>query len=165
MKKIAILLLSLFVFYSCNEDTSIDTTVMPEETTKGANTFGCLVDGWLYVGGRYNNYTYDPLWGEWGGNQSILFNYYPSEELMEVQVKVKEDLFIKFNIENPQHGATVRFYDATFGGEYLEEGKVTITRFDKDANIISGRFEGGRITHGRFDVVYYDMDEIEAEKE
>lgn len=55
MKKYILILFSIISFWSCTEDESIDITVLPSVTTTGANTFGCLMDGWIYVGGRYLN--------------------------------------------------------------------------------------------------------------
>lgn len=55
MKKYILILFSIISFWSCTEDESIDITVLPSATTTGANTFGCLMDGWIYVGGRYLN--------------------------------------------------------------------------------------------------------------
>lgn len=56
MKKYILILFSIISFWSCTEDESIDITVLPSVTTTGANTFGCLMDGWIYVGGRYLNW-------------------------------------------------------------------------------------------------------------
>ena len=55
MKKYILILFSIISFWSCKEteNESIDITVLPSATTTGANTFGCLMDGWVYVGGRY----------------------------------------------------------------------------------------------------------------
>ena len=43
----------MFFCIACEENESVDPTLMPEATTTGANTFGCLVDGWVYVSGRW----------------------------------------------------------------------------------------------------------------
>jgi hypothetical protein len=129
----------------------VDITIMPEETTIGANTFGCLFGGWLYVGGRYSNFF----------DKSILFTYSPIEEKVFAFSKVKPDVAISFTIDNPVEGARCKFTDLQWGallyeGEY---GVVDITRFDKITHIISGRFSGGHIEHGRFDVKYTETPE------
>ena len=49
MKKYILILFSIISFWSCTEDESIDITVLPSVTSTGANTFGCLMDGWIYV--------------------------------------------------------------------------------------------------------------------
>jgi len=152
MKKysyMAILLVSIFA--ACRKDTSVDITVLPEETTTGANTFGCLIDGWIYVGGRYFDY-HQP---------SINFVYNGSDQ-MSVEVKVKgindPNPYLAFTINHPDPAdhlgctfSNARWLNSSID---LGNGTVEITRFDKDAKIISGRFSGNRITHGRFDVVY-----------
>ena len=50
MKKYILILFSIISLWSCKEteDESIDITVLPSATTTGANTFGCLMDGWIY---------------------------------------------------------------------------------------------------------------------
>lgn len=147
MKKLLLLILCIPLIISCNEDVTVDPTVMPEATTTGANTFGCLIDGWVYVGGRYL-YT----WSSSSSNFS--FKYDRNREMMDVEVMVRYDLFIRYTIVNPRDNAETHYINAKFGGERLPDGKVFVTRFDQEAKIISGRFEGERMTHGRFDMVY-----------
>ena len=64
MKKYILILFSIISLWSCKEteDESIDITVLPSATTTGANTFGCLMDGWIYVGGRYLNWGHSYVW-------------------------------------------------------------------------------------------------------
>ena len=50
MKKLLFLFL-LVCCCACDEDKTVDPTLMPEATTTGANTLGCLIDGWVYVDG------------------------------------------------------------------------------------------------------------------
>ena len=44
MRHLLFICLLLFCV-ACEENESVDPTIMPEATTTGANTFGCLVDG------------------------------------------------------------------------------------------------------------------------
>jgi hypothetical protein len=107
-----------------------------------------LVDGWIYVGGRVNT-------GPFGfAHHSIEFYYLGNENKGLGRVEVKLNVHINFVINHPEEGKTTSFTDASFGEEELPNGTILITRFDKDQQIICGRFEGGRITHGRFDVIY-----------
>lgn len=145
--------------FSCDvEDQTVDTTVMPEATTVGADTFGCLVDGWLYVGGRHT--TVD--WREGVENDpSIDFQYSEKQDKMGVSVKVKSDVWISFTIRSPKSGQKSDYINARFDGEEMEDGKALITRFDTKKKIISGTFEGGSISKGRFDVHYTNYKEYE----
>ena len=43
MRHLLFICLLLFCV-ACEENESVDPTIMPEATTTGANTFGCLVD-------------------------------------------------------------------------------------------------------------------------
>jgi hypothetical protein len=137
MKKRLLLLFSLLLLISC-EDKTIDITVLPAETTHGAHTFGCLIDGWVYVGGRYS---------------SIDF-YLKEDGNMMVCAYVKPQKTISFTILHPQEGATTTITDVRWNGEKLPDGTASITHLDTREKIISGRFSGGSITEGRFDVCY-----------
>ena len=141
MKKYIFLLCLLPFLFSCTEDETVDITVMPDETMVGADTFGCLVDGWLYVGGRYNHIS----------SPSINFDY-RDDESMQVKVWVKQDLAISFCMEKPEENKEIPYTQFSWGDETLPDGKIFITRFDTNAQVISGRFEGERVTFGRFDV-------------
>ncbi|MEG0889826.1 hypothetical protein [Bacteroides sp.] len=148
MKKYIFVLMLLLCIGCESEDTTVDTTVMPEATTTGADTFGCLIDGWLYVGGRY---------GAPPATSSIRFEYYPAKDIVNVYVYVKMLKPIRFTIHSPQVGKTTTYTDASFGFEPLEDGNVTITHLDKKRRIISGTFEGGQTSKGRFDIHYLEI--------
>ena len=161
MKKYSVIIFLLAIFFvSCNEDKSVDPTVMPEETATGAQTFGCLVDGALYVGGRYSD-EYHSLISD-NHRTSINFTYNQSNT-MDVKVKVEENGYIAFTINvlagEFTNAKFLQSYSATEGKD-LGSGKVVITRFDSVEAIISGRFYSGNsngdglITFGRFDVKY-----------
>lgn len=153
MKKYIIIILSFFLCIGCVEDETVDVTVMPDITTNGADTFGCLVDGWLYVGGRYT-----PVCILGCARPSIYFDYDEENNVMNVSVFVALKNELSFRIQNPEENKTTVYTNAIFNSEEQDNGQVTITRFDKKAHIISGQFSGGRITNGRFDVHYVSHD-------
>ena len=145
MKRIYLfsLLVCTLLLSGCVEDETIDITVLPEATTEGAQTFGCLIDGWVYVGGRYMF---------WPFRQSIRFDYYPERTAMSVNVYVKADKALAFKIDKPKAGESCTLYNVVWGEEEMPDGTAVITRFDPEAEIISGTFQAGTITEGRFDV-------------
>lgn len=151
IRKYILLILSLLTLGGCIEDETVDITVMPEISNTGADTFGCLIDGWLYVGGRFHT-----TFGSLNLRKSIDFEYNNQEEAMEVAVIAKEDKVIYFTILSPKEGEETTFVNARVNDEEMESGTVKIIRFDEREHIISGTFSGGRITHGRFDVRYYN---------
>lgn len=159
MKKYLLILLSIFSFWSCEtEDESIDISILPTATSTGANTFGCLVDGWVYVGGRYLGWNHSTPWTH------DSFVYYQENEnpeepegnyILNVSVIVKPAINVSFKIQNPQEGKESAITSVKFDGEELQDGTATITRFDTKRKIISGTFGNGeRLTNGRFDVQY-----------
>ena len=169
MKKTFYIFLCLvaMIFSGCRVDKNIDPTIMPAITNTGENTFGCLVNGWVTVGGRY----YD-VWTLWGDTRSIAFDYYESSNYVDVCVKIDEtpDQYLKFRINNVAtdvflpHNCTFEnaiLSDSRYSGSEIlieNSGNVTITTFnDADSiKIISGIFYGNKITEGRFDVHYRD---------
>jgi hypothetical protein len=144
MKKYLLPLLFACILWGC-EDKTTDITVMPEATTTGENTFGCLKDGWLYVGGRYSSLHFP----------SIQFIYQKDEEVMSARVIVKPDLTLSFSIPQPQEGSC-KIENFYFGRDSIGNNTLNITRFDEKDGIISGEFEGGPISYGRFDIRYQE---------
>lgn len=149
MKKYILILFSILCLASCSEDESVDITVMPPATVTGADTFGFLADGWVYVGGRYLGWNGV---GEWPAKS---FRYDPKEERLTANVGVKENLYITFTILSPQEGKACALTHIRFGEEEQEDGTAHISCFDTKRKIISGTFENGaRLTNGRFDIHY-----------
>ena len=103
MKKLLFLFL-LICCCACEEDRSVDPTLMPEATTTGENTLGCLIDGWVYTSGRY-------------GIPSARF--YDEEENHYVAIDAEVGIFsgLHLVIVNPRQGASCTYIDAVFDRE------------------------------------------------
>lgn len=129
----------LFFCIACEENKSVDPTLMPEATTTGENTFGCLIDGWVYVSGRW-------------GLPVAEFVQLEDSAGMNVSAQVGFDSYVSFTIANPQQGETLPCTNMTFENQTIGDGKVHITRMSN--GIFSGTFESDRITKGRFDLKY-----------
>ena len=129
----------LFFCVACDENESVDPTVMPEATTIGANTFGCLVDGWVYVGGRW-------------GLPAAEYVQLADSTGMTVSAQVGFDSYLRFSIANPKQGETLPYTNVFFDNQKIGEGKVHITHMS--GGVFSVTFEGDRITKGRFDLRY-----------
>lgn len=138
MKKLLFLSI-LLIFCACDEDKSVDPTIMPSATTTGENTLGCLIDGWIYASGRF-------------GRPEV--SAYKEKENHYVRIESEVGMFImlSFTLVNPVEGATCTYTKATFDGEMIEDGEAYITRLN--GKIVSGTFAGGNISEGRFDVKY-----------
>lgn len=150
--RIFIIICSSIFLLSCNgEDESVDITVMPPVTTKGAGTFGCLVDGWLYVGGRYWE---PPFYCVYPGTASMKFIYDQEREEIDAYAFIDEKREeIRFKILNPKEKGKSPLVDVVFKGDSLKNGAVQISRFDLKEKIVSGEFSNmHRLTNGRFDV-------------
>ena len=140
-------------------------TELPPETTTGANTFGCLVNG--------------KVWRNWG------FGSLGISEMNETRLQIAASrsvtdtltaIHIRFWTDEisvgtyPCDSVTINInYLLILGGptgtayeySYAQEGSIEITRFDLEERIVSGRFnallklEGCEdivITEGRFDL-------------
>ena len=117
MRHLLFICLLLFCV-ACEENESVDPTIMPEATTTGANTFGCLVDGWVYTSGR------------WGMPSA---EYLEREEGSSVTVSAQVGLgsYISFENQNMEDGKVYisRMSDGVFSGTF-EGGRITEGRFD-----------------------------------
>lgn len=129
----------LFFCIACEENKSVDPTIMPEATTTGENTFGCLIDGWVYVSGRW-------------GLPAAEFIQMEDSTGMTVSAQVGFGSYVGFTIANPQQGETLPCTNMTFENQTIGDGKVHITRMSD--GIFSGTFESDRIKKGRFDLKY-----------
>lgn len=159
MKKLTLLFICLLLFASCKKKTvATPDPVLPAETQTGANTFGCLVDGKVFV--PKGNFTIPGL------STVIQFNI-----LSLGAARTSSNESISFGIRNMN---AVNNYDLIFPNEaeyslkseqYAPiEGKITVTKYDQVNKILSGRFYfTGKntqtnklvyITDGRFDVKY-----------
>ncbi|MDR1347079.1 MAG: hypothetical protein LBJ63_01420 [Prevotellaceae bacterium] len=167
MKKLFIIVITAVLLNNCtgceDEDKTIDISVLPEETSTGKNTFGCLIDGWVYVGGRYFTHYYNDFYDTIYYHShpepySILCCYYPEYNQIKifVQLEKNDGANVRFTINNPVEGKECALTDVYFGEIKLPDGIAFITLFNKNRYIISGRFEcSNQIKFGRFDVVYH----------
>jgi hypothetical protein len=166
MKKFSLIILCIIIFGACTQNNLVDPTVLPAITNTGADNFGCLIDDWVYIGGRYYDsgspYIYD-------NNHSIIFQYFTASNYIDVSVKVAEEPnnYLKFRINDVSKTAVLpqecTFSNARFAAMKTDArgdiaidntGTVIITELNDSAKFISGIFYGNRITEGRFDMHY-----------
>lgn len=117
IKYLITIVLTVALCCACDgEDFSADPTLMPPATQTGANTFGCLIDGWVYTGQRYgpdHKASYYPAYNEdekatvhvyvWvDTNTSISFNIIdPKEKISPFTVILKRWIMIRPSIPTP----------------------------------------------------------------
>lgn len=94
IKYLITIVLTIALCCACDgEDFSADPTLMPPATQTGANTFGCLIDGWIYTGQRYgpdHKASYYPAYNE------------DEKATVHVYVWVDDNTSISFNIIDPK---------------------------------------------------------------
>lgn len=145
--KRTICLLGLFSFIlcsscilctSCSEDYSEDPTLMPPVTQTGADTFGCLIDGWVYTSGRF-------------GKPRARFVRDEAGDYVLIGVNVGLFDWFHMKILSPKAGETVVYTDASLNNQQtFPDGTAHISRMDN--GVFSGTFEGTGLSHGRFDL-------------
>lgn len=146
---------------------------LPPETTTGANTFGCKVNGKVFVPrdgrGRPGLFCQYAYLGEGEGGGWFL-NIPATDWKSDDAVGIATDSLLveeggTYDFKN-QKGYPQAYYFKT--AKYLKldtnTGKLHITKFDKINRILSGTFEfvgtkrstgeSVSITEGRFDIVY-----------
>lgn len=147
MKKI-LLLLMLPLCLACTEDTSIDPTLMPEATSNGQNTAGCLIDGWVYTTGRF-------------GLPTVSIAEHEGNQYVTISMPVDRFSCFTFTLVNPVAQAECSYIGASLEGNQLDDGTAYISR--NDGRVISGSFWGGQVTEGRFDIQYPVTDDDPGE--
>ncbi len=174
----ACLALVLSSFSGCED---VDTTILPAETQTGKNTFGCYVDGALFLnpGKSYLN-----IGASFYRDTSSVHNFYGS--IVDIYAKYN-DKYIHIGIDTFQLNKKIMItqadytyfadtiyktpYDYTYC-EYECIGRnipyVYLTRLDTINGIVSGKFEFEltdakdstkiiKFTDGRFDIKIFNF--------
>ena len=163
-----LLLLSLAPLLLANQCQKDDFDTLPRETREGKNTFGCLINGEVFVKGN----------APWMHSR-ISAGYSRTQEILSLGAWLTPNGYMRLDIKNPLIGelniAYLCSYCSTdsnddnvlcFGGKNI--GNVAITCFDTIGLVVSGRFsfEGQyrdlnympigdstiTVTEGRFDI-------------
>lgn len=139
---------------------------LPAETQTGANTFGCKINGevWLPNGALFTTPAYDVQYYKSSGALLIKTNRSDKGQSLNIYlygVSQNNDYTIHNPISNTysyaDFDAACSLYDRTSS---KQTGTVTVTRLDSVNKIVSGRFSGtlkqsgcpdAAITEGRFD--------------
>lgn len=166
------LLTLIFVFDSCDPVDSVKKEELPPATQEGKNTFGCLVNGKLWlpkgrVGSTSNlDASYDPSYK--GG--SLHFAAYRvdgnnTQDILIGAYNIADEGLFQFNFTG---NATAFFYDEASScsyndpGDYLT-GSLKITKVDLSARVVSGEFDfivakincdTVKVSLGRFDLKF-----------
>jgi hypothetical protein len=131
--------LLLITLCSCDFCREKDWTELPPETQTGANTFGCYVNGELFVKNKNMH------WGEYTGSQYqkkkqlCLLTAYDSRigyiyiEVYNLQINIPYKIAFVYYIPNDEYRDC-----PNLGGK--EIGEITFTKFDTVNCIVSGRF-------------------------
>ncbi len=169
---IAIIL--LFSFSQCKKNKN-EEAQLPPETTTGAMTFGCKVNGQVFVprDGRgrpglfcqYVNLGTGPG-GGWYLNIPAV-DWMSSSPLVSVHIET-DSLFVLDGVNYPfknSKGSPLAFYQAddTYSALEIDNGYLRISKHDQINRILSGIFtfmgttSSGKkvnVTEGRFDIRY-----------
>ena len=170
MKNLSLLCVGLCIFLcplfysSCNEDED----ELPPITMEGKNTFGCLVNGkiwlpsgrlgqsgltaqmpssnWIWIGADNN-----------ANNTGITLNLSDSQPIQAKTYILKNDTSF-YSEYNMRIGTIICFYKYN----HVLSGQVTLTKLDATRGIVSGTFEFTtynpdcgdtiKVTNGRFDI-------------
>jgi len=144
----------------CEKEDAVKEKILPEETQKGNGTFGCLVNGRVWL--PKASFPYTSLTAS--VENDILQIWADSLTISTFSIVIR-DLKSEgeYLIPNRTDSAKVKVsFDVDEVGTYVaQEGKITITKYDRYNQIIAGRFwfngktSGGRtviVTEGRFDL-------------
>ena len=159
----------MFLIVSCKERDQ-DPEILPAATQEGKNTGGAIVNGQIWIakieapdsmpGGNNTYYYTSPLLGTFS-LQIVLLKYKNSNSRIVINIS---DTQVFSPQTYPILGDSLSFYHPNLDTVYYtnpnNNGTITITKFDKVNNVVSGTFsfkavnsagEVVTITDGRFD--------------
>jgi hypothetical protein len=173
-----VLISLLFTAAKCRKDkTQNPVDQLPPETQTGANSFGCLIDGQVFVpkgdplAGPIKKAAYQFL----NGKYSLLISGKNSSASVVKGVGVQGDSILmtvgtfdlgEYNVVGKLSGSYAEFTSGNINDYYsnnINRGQLTITKFDEVNQIISGTFwfdarnttgQIIQIREGRFDLPY-----------
>lgn len=160
------LLLALCLTSCKDENPFVPGTELPPETTIGANTFGCIINGKVWRNGGYFNPAESLNIPEMSETRlAIAASRNVTDTLSGINIWILDIGISEGKYLCDSLNIYIR-YNLFFGGSvceyiYAEEGEVEITHYDLDNRIVSGRFnailkldgcEDIVITEGRFDL-------------
>ena len=144
-----LILLDLSVCTGCKDK---EWTTLPPETQTGANTFGCMIDNELFIGGYFAPWMQTAL--------SASYNVISDKLYIGAYGKINEQAAgsISMEIDTPRENFTQNLSLASYmpssyhpttsstgticiNFETINDGKCTITKLDTIQKIVSGQFE------------------------
>lgn len=163
---------SLLLNSKCRKENELQ---LPPETTTGAMTFGCKINGKILIPKGGNGFpgilTEYPFLGNGPGGGwflSIIGTDRKSEGMPAVSIATDSLLLVEgntYNLEDKKGHANAEHFSGLFTYKIFSpnSGVLTITKHNQSLRILSGRFsftatnsngEKVNITEGRFDVRY-----------
>lgn len=175
MKSLLYLLISLTLLACKDDDNNTPTLTLPPATQTGANTFGCLIDGKVFIPDAGNclgcvdvSASYQFVDGVYTMNISATKENNNEDFLIAIDTKavsINENLY-EFYTTNEEY-IIGRYEIFQFPSSQFfkteNNGELKITNLDQENRIISGTFwfdafdEAGNKTEirdGRFDIEY-----------
>lgn len=175
MKKSLILLLTTFTFSCCNKDDNPTPanpiSQLPPATQTGANTFGCLLDGQVFIPGGGTNpldCVYQFVNGGYyfalQGNKRDSDNNLLRISIGTINLQIAQNNI--YQLKEQQDGNSVGRFSVNGLPSYTSSnytGELKITKLDTQNQIVSGTFwfdvkDQNNVIHqirdGRFDMQY-----------
>ncbi|MBI1306602.1 MAG: hypothetical protein GC181_08315 [Bacteroidetes bacterium] len=170
-----LLLLAVVGFQNCKDEGPVVDTgpSLPPITTEGKNTFGCLVNGELFIGTRGCESSFFPISNSYSHYKDSVFDLLADDcskrwqiELGTIYYGIKTQLPL-YNPNADDYGDITQFVDNKYlGGKtywIFSDSSSELKILRDDDSIISGTFKFDavnyetndtiHITHGRFDVM------------
>lgn len=169
MKKgISICFVLFALLISCKKEDPLPTE-LPPITTEGKNTFGCLINGEVYVPDIRRMSFQIPITLEFPMSPDYYFRVNTirlvdeDDNVQDAEVELIVDSVSSLGVYSFRH-TTVRYENVYYYSDSMHNGSVNIIKYDFNNGIISGTFSFSaidrnntnsqivQITDGRFDL-------------
>ncbi len=163
----------LFTFISCED--KVDFSVLPGETQSGNNTFGCRVDGKIFIGNIYTTWQQAPLFVEYHREIDLLLisadGKFEDGKMGNMSMEIYHPkVDIPLNMDNgsfkcsywTNHETKSQEYFALYS-DFTAESELIITKFDTVNKIVSGKFsmKGSLLPYSKPSIGCFESDTIQ----
>ncbi|MCP1385429.1 DUF6252 family protein [Runella salmonicolor] len=164
LKSLLLIVGGLFIVNGCKPKEDL----LPAPTTEGLNTFGCKINGKVWIANGIRNdqgpaaKAIEVEFRELSTTTFYLFIHTNASTKDRVQLSLPKGMVGTNLLEYRYDEPFAIYYDDSFRLFTSKSGKVVITRLDKVNQIVSGTFEFEgeyivtkekvKITEGRFDI-------------
>lgn len=152
----------MFLLISCEKEKNPLPTELPPITEEGKNTFGCMIENEIYVP-EIRRISWS-IPGQQSEPIELIFPQYPdyffrvstirlvdkNDELMDAQIEFTVNSSVNKLGNYTFSHTTIKYKNGYYSSDIINNGILSISKYDTINNIISGTFNFSAIDNNTF---------------